>query len=189
RDVPRRTSGETVIARIPHCRVISCRSDRHDGDFYPAICPPPPGDTTLDLREIRFRPMHARALRKAGPARRLERGTWIIERVYDNHSHWLTAHLPKLVLLKQRGELDGVLLPRQRTPVMDASMRMAGIEPDDLPAFDVGELLEIDELTVLQTDRFRPELLRLAPQALGVPAAADPGRRIFISRHRAPRRR
>ena len=40
----------------------------------------------------------------------MARATWITERVYDNHSHWLTAHLPKLLMLRARGELGDVVL-------------------------------------------------------------------------------
>jgi len=187
RDVPQRRSGATFRMTIPRARVISYREAARDGDFYPAILTD--DRHALDLRELRYRPPHGRALCEAGRPTRLERATWFIERVYHNHSHWLTAHLPKLLLLRDRGELDEVLLPAERTEAMDRSMRMVGIDPARFRTFRTGELLRVERLTILGTDRFRPELLRLVPEALGVRAAPPPRRRVYISRAKANRRR
>lgn len=186
RDVPERASGETFVATVPDALVTWYRDPDQGDDFYPAILS---GDGRgLDLREIRFRPKHAGALRHSGPPVRLDRATWFAERVYDNHSHWLTAHLPKLLLLKERGELDPVLLPPERTAAIDGSLRMLGLDPDAFPTFGMGRPLRIGELTVVGSDRFRPELLRKVPAAYADPAAR-PHRRVYVSRARAGRRR
>jgi capsular polysaccharide biosynthesis protein len=185
RDVPSRRSGETVIATIPDCRVVWYRDSAKACDFYPAIVTG--SGTALDMRELRFRPAHAAALRQR-PAR-IARATWIIERVYHNHSHWLTAHLPKLLLLRELGELDGVVLPRERTPVIDGSLHAIGLSPDDFRQFEPDQFLQVDELVVVATDRFRPELLRRVPEAFGVATDAAGGGRVFVSRARASRRR
>lgn len=187
RDVPRRVSGETFIATIPHCRVTWYRDPARADDFYPAIITR--DGTALTMREVRFRPRHAETLRRSPRPVRLAKATWALERVYHNHSHWLTAHLPKLLLLRQHGLLDDVLLPADRPAAMDDSLRIVGIEPDRLRSFDPARPLDVDELTIAGTDRFRPELLRLVPDACGLTSAAAPHRRIFISRAKAARRR
>lgn len=189
RDVPERVSGETLLASVGDCRVVCYRDPTMGDDFYPALLTS--DDRALQLRELRFRPRHAEVLRSSGPPVQLDHATWIIERVYHNHSHWLTAHLPKLLLLQQRGELDDVLLPPERTPTMDGSLRMLGLEPDDFPSFDPTRPLQVGSLTVLETDRFRPELLRLVQQAFGRIAVGAPpaSRRIYVSRLGATRRR
>ena len=185
RDVPARTSGETFIATIPHARVTWYRDPARANDFYPAILTE--DGRALDLREVRYRPLHAEMLRSRRPAR-LQRATWILERVYHNHSHWLTAHLPKLLLLRDRNALGDVLLPPERPPVIDGSLRLLGIDPSLFSTFDPARPLQVEELTIVGTDRFRPELVRLVPQAYGVSEAA-PHRRVFVSRARASRRR
>ena len=187
RDVPQRTSGETFIATIPDCLVTWYRDPAKGNDFYPAIVT---GDgRALDLREVRFRPSHGATLRRSGDPVRLKKATWIIERVYHNHSHWITAHLPKLLLLRERDMLGDVLLPSERTDAIDGSLRMLGLEPTQFRTFEPMRPLRVGELTILGTDRFRPELLRLIPPAYGVPDAASRPRKIFISRASAKRRR
>ena len=186
-DVPSRTSGETFRVTIPSCRVISYRDPEQENDFYPAILT---DDLhALELREFRFRPPHAAALRQAGPPTVLKEATWIFERVYHNYAHWMTVHLPKLLLLKELNALDTVLMPAERTRSMNASLRQLGIDPDRFQQFHTGELFEIERLTLLGTDRFRPELLRLVQTAFGSQTAPPPHRAIYISREQATRRK
>jgi hypothetical protein len=185
-DVPARTSGETCLATIPNCRIVWYRDPARRDDFFPAVVT---GDgAALDMRELRFRPGHAEALRR-GTRVRIPKATWVIERVYHNHSHWLTAHLPKFLLLRDLDALDDVLLPRVRTPAMTGSLRAVGIDPDRFASFDEDRFLEIGELTVVGSDRFRPELLRMVQGASGAAEAAAGTRRVFISRAGAARRR
>ncbi len=185
RDVPQRVSGETFRATIPRCRVVP-HIDPVNGQFYVTIVNA--DDRVLALREMGFRSSHAALLRSRERVR-LERATWVTERVFHNHSHWLTAHLPKLLLLRSRGELGDVLLPRQRPSAIDASLRLLGFDPESFATFENDLTLEVDELTVLGTDRFRPELICLVRDALTAPSDAEPHRRVFISRARAERRR
>lgn len=185
-DVPARSAGATRIITLPECRVAWYRDPEHDDDFHPAILTR--DQRGLDLREIRFRHQHAEFLRRAGPPAHVERATWILERVYHNHAHWLTAHLPKILLLRERGGLGDVLLPPVRTPTMDGSLRMLGIDPDGFRTFDPTRPLEVGELTLVQTDRFRPELLQRVQAAF---AATDggPRRKVYVSRANAGRRK
>lgn len=185
-DVPTRTSGETFIATVPSCRIVSF-VEPTKRNFYPCILDR--DDRALVLRELPFRPGHREALRASGPPQRLNKATWILERVYHNHSHWLTAHLPKLVLLKERHELEHVVLPRERSAAIDASLRMLGLDPGDFPTYDPDRPLEVEELTVLGTDRFRPELLQPVRAALAPKESRPARRRIFISRAKSNGRR
>ena len=187
RDVPTRVNGPTFVATLRDCTVVWYRDPDRDDDFFPAILSR--DGVAVDLREIRFRERHAEVLRRSGPPRRLRRATWIAERVYHNYSHWLTAHVPKLLLLRDRGALADALLPPERTAAIDGSLRLAGLDPGRFPSFDPSRPLRVDELTVVGTDRFRPELLRLVPQAYGATGGRPPRRRVFISRARAARRR
>lgn len=186
RDVPSRRSGETGIFTLPSCRLAWYRDERDD--FHPAVLTS--SHRALATRELVFRPGHGRFLRAArGEPLRMERATWILERVYHNYSHWLTAHLPKLVLLQARGELADVVLPMDPPEFVTSSLRMLGIDPHDHRTFDPNRVLEIERLTLLETDRYRPELLRPVRDALSAPAPARAARRVFVSREACTRRR
>jgi len=186
-DVPERLSQETFVAKLHRCRIVAYRDPDQQDDFYPAIVTQ--AGEAAELPQIRFREKHAALLRGRGATVDMEQATWIAERVYHNHSHWLTAHLPKLLLLKQRGQLENVVLPSRRTDAIDASLKMLAMDPDSFSAFDDGQQLRVEKLTVVGTDRFRPELLRLVPAAFNVPQAHSRKRRIYISREGATRRR
>ncbi|CAM4295480.1 glycosyltransferase family 61 protein [Palleronia rufa] len=179
RDVATRQSGETLLATLPDCTVASF-TDAPKGRFWPTVINR--DSRAFDLREMRFRPGHGAVLRGTDAPRRLTRATWITERVYDNHSHWLTAHLPKLCLLKSRDALDGLLLPARRSAAMDASLRMLDIDPAAFDTHGPEGVLRVDRLTLLVTDRFRPELLRPVRDRLARPPDRAPWRRVFISR-------
>lgn len=186
RDVPSRTSDETFTATFQDAMIVAYRDGK--GQFYPGILSR--AGRAINLREIRFRPPHAKVLRVAKAegraAVRLDRAVWVLERVYENHSHWLTAHLPKLLLAKKLGLLDQVLLPLHLKPVQEISLRMAGIAPEGLLRYDESRPLVVSELTLIGSDRFRPDLLRLVRDAMA-PALpkAERSRRIYISRARA----
>ena len=187
RDVPERRAGETFIATLPEALVATYRDPKKADDFYPAIVSR--DGRGLSLREVRFMPGHGEVLRRAPPPLRMERATWIAERVYHNYAHWLTAHLPKLLLLRERDMLADIVLPPERSAAIDASLRMIGIAPEEYRTFDETRPLSVGELTVVGSDRFRPELLRLVPKAFGSDDAPPPDRRVLVSRASAARRR
>lgn len=190
RDVPERANDPTLIATLPDCTVAHYREPpdhRFADDYYVGILNS--DQRSLELREIRFRPRHAEALLARPRIERIDRATLVTERVYHNYSHWLTAHLPKFVLLRDRGELDDVLLPPSLPVNHRQSLRMLGIEPDDFRTFDPDAVQRIGQLTLLATDRFRPELVRSVRDSIWKGATASPRRKVYISRAGAARRK
>ncbi len=186
RDVPTRLSGETLIATVEGCRVVPFL-DRKSGEFH--VCIATSDDRVLEIREMAFRPGHARVFRSSRN-RRVGRATWILERVYHNHSHWLTAHLPKVLIARGLGLLSETFLPGSKTNgTIEHSLGMLGIERGDAPPLDLIEPLRVDELTVLVTDRFRPRLLRSVRDAFRPWISGARSRRLYVSRARAARRR
>lgn len=188
-DVPERAVSETFITSIPEARLLFFHTpDKRD--FFPAIITRE--GTSLECREISHRAGHALQGAIAGDeVQHFARATWMLERAYHNHSHWLTAHLPKLLMLKERGMLSEVLMPQQCTNVMDASMRMLGIDPTAFRRFDPARPARVDELTLVGTDRFDPVHMRAVRSAFADPDLAShlPHRRIFISREKSRGRR
>ena len=185
RDVPARPAGPTEILRVGDARVLAGAAA--GGDFAPAILDA--AGRSLDLREIRFRPFHAGLARRRADLRR-DRAVWIAERVFDNYAHWFTAHLGKLVLLRDRGMLGDLVLPADRPAWLDASLARIGVAPAaELPR---GAVLHAEELVLGACDRFRPELLAAARDAAADRPADVHGRagaRVFVSRRSARGRR
>jgi len=187
RDVPTRLSGQTLEATIHDCRVVPF-IDPDNHQFY--VCILTQDDRVLDLREMAFRPHRHPAIIRGMRPRTIERATWVLERVYHNHSHWLTAHLPKILLAKERGRLSETILPGALTnSTIDGSLRMLRVVRSDEFRLDPIEPLRVKELTVIETDRFRPELLRSVRDAMSDWISGSRSRRLYISRDRATRRR
>ena len=189
RDVPARRSRATRLIHVGPARVVCYGGPGQAELFHPAVLSP--DGTALELDQIVFRPGHAIALRAGHAPQRLARAVWIAERVYDNHSHWLTAHLPKILLLARQRMLCDMVLPIRRTAVIDASLRMLGLDPASFAQVDTDRPIDIDELVMVETDRFRPDLLRPVREALwhaldpDLAPSAVPHRRVFITREGA----
>ncbi|WP_031554558.1 glycosyltransferase family 61 protein [Parvularcula oceani] len=178
RDVPERLSTETGLATLKDGRLAFARDRR--GQFSVGLLTRE--GVAADTREIVFRPEHAASAR--GRPRTLDRAVWVTERVYGNYSHWLAAHLPKLLMLRREGRLDGLILPKRLSAVAEETLRRLGIPPDDTPRFDEERPLVVGELTVPVTDRFRPSLLRPLRAALAGENARG-RRRLYVSRAKA----
>ena len=184
RDVPSRLSGETALVTLPDATIAFARDAR--GNLHPGLLAR--GDVALSTREIDLRAHHAPQLRRPDRTR-LQSAVWIWERVYDNYSHWLTAHMPKLCLLRDLGRLQDLVLPAVRPGFVDESLRAFGVDPARARIVPLDKPLEVRSLTLLVTDRFRPDLLRAAREAMGVPSAQTPDRKIYVSRRGAKVRR
>ena len=184
RDVPSRRSGETALVTLPDATIAFARDAR--GNLHPGLLAR--DGTALSLREVDLRAHHAPGLR-ARARTRLPRAVWIWERVFDNYSHWLTAHLPKLCLLRDLGLLGDLVVPAARPGFVDESLRLFGVDPARLRAVPLDAPLEAEELVLLVTDRFRPDLLTAAREAASVRADGAPDRKVYVSRRRANVRR
>ena len=182
RDVPTRRSAAIALATLSNVRVLSFL-DGPKRNFTPAILDA--RNRAVEFPQVRFRPGHAELMRRSVPRMQVSDAVWFLERVYDNHSHWLTAHLPKLLLLKKLGLLDRTIMPAQRSAAMDASLAMIGIDPTKMLQYETGTVLEVDRLTVPVTDRFDPRLLRPVREACARHDPDGPSARVFISRARA----
>ena len=192
RNVPERRVAETCLARIPDAQLVFFHTpDKRD--FFPAMITA--DGTSLETREISYRPGHAAqaaaAARGDAGVQRFETATWMLERAYHNHSHWLTAHLPKLLLLRERKALHDVLMPREMTPVMEDSLRLLGIDPAMFRRFDPAHPVEVEDLTLVVTDRFDPAHMRRVRSAFADPARHTDAvsRKVFISREKSRGRR
>ncbi len=182
RDVPARTSAATSLVTLSDVRVLAFL-DGAKGQFTPAILDA--RDRAIALPQVRFRPGHAAMLRAGAPVIEMDEAVWFLERVYDNHSHWLTAHLPKLLLLRERGLLGRTIMPSRRTAAMDASLEMLGIDASTMPQYTAGTILKVARLTVPLADRFDPRHLRRVRSAFGGDETGPAAARVFISRARA----
>jgi glycosyltransferase involved in cell wall biosynthesis len=189
RDVPERRCGETLLGTLDDARVAHFHQPPghiFEGDHFVGVMTR--DQRSLELREITLRDAHAQRLRSGGVEQHFERATWVAERVWHNYSHWLSAHLPKFVLLKRLGLLDDVLLPSALPRAHADSLRCLGLDPESFRTFDPGAVQRIREMNILSTDRFRPELVRSVRDALAPPGAVEPWRRVYITRARAGRR-
>ncbi len=184
RDVPERCNGATELASVPDCTIAPVRDD--EGQIWVAALNG--RGRYIDVREMAFRPVHRRAL--AGSPVRSRTGVWILERSCHNFAHWLTAHLPKLLLLRERGvSPEFIYLADERPGFVDASLRCFGFDPERFAKAEIGRALHFEEVMLFNTDRFRPELLRSLRKHCPAPPSGQMRRRLFISRRDAPRRR
>jgi len=179
RDVPSRTCAATELAILRDVRILAF-PDGPQNEFTPAILDS--RDRAIALSQVRFRPGHGAMMRAAPRVVEMDNGVWFLERVYDNHSHWLTAHLPKLLLLQDRDLLSRTIMPSKRTAAMDASLAMIGIDASASPQYETGTVLKVARLTVPVTDRFDPRLLRRVREAFARDTDQPAEAKIFISR-------
>jgi hypothetical protein len=181
RSAPDRESAATHVATLADCRVVP--DVNPEGEFHPAVLTA--SGRSLELREITFRPWHGARLRAGRPPQVARRATWVTERVYHNHAHWLTGPLPKLVWLRDQDRLDDVLLPTDRAPAVDASLRALGLDPRSFATFETGRTVRVGALTVIDNDRLGRDMLGLAHGAFLASATEAPRRRVYVSRAEA----
>lgn len=185
-DVPERRSPETYIAHIRDATLLfHYTADKHD--FFPALVSS--DGEAIECREISYRPAHAPQSVAAAP-QEFTRAVWFLERAYHNHSHWLTAHLPKLLLLRDRPDLGDILLPNNATEVMLESIRMIGIAPERFRTFDPLRPVHVRDLALIGTDRFGPSRVQAVREAFACKRQEGAAtRKVFISRAKSRGRR
>ena len=181
REVTQRKLEPTCILTFADARVMALRTGPAE-EYTPALIDR--AGRAIAMREMRYRPDHG-ALARRKPDLALDDALWIAERVFDNYSHWLTAHLPKLVLMRDRGELAGLVLPAGRPAWLDTSLRRVGIDPDNFAQLPSPGVLAAGRLRVIGCDRFRPELLTAAREAVTWPDPNGRSGRVFVSRRQA----
>ena len=186
RDVPDRPVAPTCLVKIRNATVVAFRSD-FKNDYEIGILDG--RGRAIHLPQMRFGPRHAKLLRRRPPTQHVARATWIAERCYDNHSHWLTSHLPKLLFLRERGLLDNLAMPGRRSATIEASLALLGFNPATWTSADPMTALRVDELTVLTTDRFRAGLLEPVRDAHLPKTPPRPFRKVLISRRSAKGRK
>jgi len=186
RDVPARQFEPTWMGIVTGAQAFAFRDPR--GQFRPCLLTQ--DGRPLDLPELTFRPPHGGLKRAGPPPRRIAEAFWILERNYENHAHWLLSHLPKLCLWRERGQPAPLVLPRTRTPVIEASLRALGIDPQAQILWDAGEPpLAFERLHVVNMARLHPLGLGAVRTALAPPGKRKPWRRLYVSRARAKGRR
>lgn len=186
-DVPDRRLRPTTRTTVSNARALSWMDPWGDESFALVT----DEDRVLMVRGTGYVPGHAARLRSPARMPHLDRAWWILEQWNRNYSHWLQWHLPKIAWIQARNGPERILMPRpdRLSGVVDQSVRMLGIDPAICPVFQ-SELLHVGELSFLDIDDYRPSLL--ARLRDGIVAAAQPrrsGRKIFISRAKALRRR
>jgi hypothetical protein len=184
RDVPERMLAETCLARIGAAQILFCRT-KTKGGCSPAIITA--DGIALELSGIAYHPDHgamaAATSRGRLPPQRFGEAVWILEHDWSDHAHWLTAHLPKLLLLNERGLLGQVLMPQAMNRLMEQSLRMLGIDPAIFRRFDPTRAVEVEDLTLIITDRCDPVHMRSVREAFADPAryTAAVSRRVFAT--------
>ena len=184
-DVPARESGRSLLATLPDARVVPSIDDR--GQFWVTLLTD--DGTSPAIREMALRPRHVEVLRTAATDSIAE-AVWLLERVFENYAHWFTAHMPKLLVLRELGLADRILLPQRRPQFIDDALVHFGFDPARFRTFDKTRILRVEKLTVMDTDRFRPELLRrVRDECPRLTDCDTTHRRVFISREGAAWRR
>ena len=131
--------------------------------------PPRPDDTSLALREVRFRPWHAEALRAVRTRPFGSSG----RRGCSSGSTTTTPTGSRPTSRSSSCSGTGGCSRTSCCPGADGghrrSLRTARAGPASFPVIDMSRPLLVGELTLVGTDRFRPELLRPVREAFGDP--------------------
>lgn len=187
-DVPERTLREAFVARVSQSRIL-IQPDAWGDPFYAII---DRDGQVVPVRGTAYEPRlhrHLVSKQQTAPRRHVREGVWILELWDHNYAHWVLWHLPKLQMIRRLRLGTPVLVPATSPilPVVHRSLELLGFTASDVIPVDPG-VLHVDSLTVFGMDDYDPSLLRDLRAALGVPAEGS-GRRVFVSRRRAARRR
>ena len=179
-DVPERRIAATKIVTVRDCRIL--------------IAPDQWGDPHYAIlragRQVRARGtgldlVHLPLLDGGHAVQRIGRAAWILEQWDRNYSHWLQWHLVKVVLLRQHREGLPLVLPGHLSNPARRSLELLGVKEEETIPIS-SWIVDVDELTFVAMDDYRPSLLRNLHDVLA--RNPDPKRKIYISRSKAERR-
>lgn len=116
-----------------------------------------------------------------------------------NFFHWLTDALPRLLLARQAGCMAPLVLPQAllAQPYLLPSLSWFGLQQQDIITIQPGTYLRSPEVTLVTpvavTGNYHPQVLQqlraTARAAWQLPTTLVPGKRVYISRRLATRRR
>jgi capsular polysaccharide biosynthesis protein len=180
-DVPEYRVEPSSSATIHNCRILRTR-DQWGDDFYAIVTS---DDRLLQSAGTQYRPEHAALLRGGRVSRSIDRVTWTTTHSTRNHYMWLYTHLPRVLLAEQLGLKDQILFPAQDllSPVKRSTLDLLGYQsPSFVEAAD--EVIQVNELTVIETDGFDPVRLNELRQRLVGNQDVTPRSRLYISREK-----
>jgi len=179
-DVPERRIAATKIVTVRDCRVVIAPDEW--GDPHYAILS---GDRQVQARGTGFDRRLHRSLLGQHAGQHIARAAWILEQWDRNYSHWLQWHLVKVVLLREQRAGLPFIVPGRLSKPAGRSLELLGARQEDTIPIS-SSIVDVDELTFVAMDDYRPSLLRALRDA--IVRDPDPKRKIYISREKAERR-
>jgi capsular polysaccharide biosynthesis protein len=180
-EVPHRTSKAAEFAILSKARIIGA-SDTFGNEFYSILGA---GDVLVDVRGTTLCDGQRRALRVGPPSTHLPSAAWFLEVWYGNYFHWMTFHLPKLLLLDELGWNGPIIGPSTSVSAQRGfiGQTLHQLRTPRLTCIPAGsELFEVEKLAVVNLDQFPDRLLNQLRSRLARPAKGPRLRRFYISR-------
>jgi hypothetical protein len=179
-EVPHRTTKAAEFAVLSNARIIGTR-DAFGIEVYSILGA---GDVRVGVKGTV--PPDGQALRAGRPRIRLPCAAWFLEYWYGNYFHWMTVHLPKLLLLEELGWNGPIIGPSasvstERT-FLGQTLNAVGVPPATCIQADPSKLFEVERLAVVNLDEFPDRLLDQLRSRLARPATGSRFRRFYISR-------
>ena len=187
-EVPRRTSKAAEFAILTKARIVGA-SDAFGNEFYSILGA---GDVRVGVKGTALSHGQRQALRVDRPGTHLPCAAWFLETWYGNYFHWMTFHLPKLLLLEELGWNSPIIGPSAAKLTENAflgqTLHELGVPSGTLIPVDSG-LFEVEKLAVVNLDSFPDRLLNQLRSRLARPVMGSRPRRFYISRKSTTRRR
>jgi Glycosyltransferase 61 len=190
-EVPHRTTKAAEFAVLSNARIIGTRG-AFGNEFYSILGA---GDVRVGVSgTVHFggqgqdwmNGSSARQVLRAGrPSIRLPSAAWFLEVWYGNYFHWMTFHLPKLLLLEELGWNGPIIGPSAsqltECTFLGQTLNAVGFPPATCIQAD-SKLFEVERLAVVNLDPFPDRLLDQLRSRLARPARGSRLRRFYISR-------
>lgn len=174
----------TGIHRLRNARVLKGSIfDPHQRRFHIAFSHIQPVPARRLLKKLLMLPL---------PGQHVAQAIWITDEWSREYFHWFSDALPRLMAAEQAGFSGPVLLPDYyaQTSYIPSSLKMLGkvaqyYNPDR--KLTAGEL--IVPAHVAPTGNYNPQLINLLRSRFSAAHAASSGRKIYISRAKAAKRK